>query len=182
MTNDSTFQFDPNRPAQSSGKTDVQVVEEVTRLISRFQEDVFKRMDTSDHARFEQLSEFRSRMDSRFDVRDREFDDLADRFKSPAALLEERTAPFAELPARVERVELAVDHLEQQQGALTARLDNALDPKRPGATIEMVALQDRVTLLTRLVLATVGLSLFLLLLLALHIRQMAIWLPSVTGG
>jgi hypothetical protein len=175
MNNNTPFQPDPNRPAQLSGKTDVQVVEEVTRLISRFQTDIFERMDRTDHSRIDQFAELRARMDSRFDVRDREFDDLADRFKSLAV-------PFAELPARVERVELAVDHLEQQQGALTARLDKALDPKRPGATIEMRALQDRVKTLTRLVLATLGLSLFLLILLAIHTRQMANLLPSVTGG
>jgi hypothetical protein len=134
------------------------IAEEQTTRIGQFRERKSQSAEEADHLakRLEQIvyglrtdlvdfrADFQTQLNLRFDAYGVELDTMR-------ALLEERTAPFAELPARVERVELAVDHLEQGQTNLTARLDKALDPKRPGATIEMVKVQDRVRVLTWLV-------------------------------
>jgi hypothetical protein len=124
------------------------------------------------------IGDFQERTDARLTAYGAEIDrqrDQISRLDRLAALLEESAGFFTETVLRV-------GALEYGYAKLADRLDLAVDPKRPGATIEMRALQDRVTLLTRLVLATLGLSLFLLILLAIHTRQMADLLPSVTGG
>lgn len=89
--------------------------------------------------------------------------------QSLTALVEERLVrPFGELVLRVET-------MEQGYAELSDRLDAATDPNTPGATVAMVVVQehvkvltDRVGLLTRLVLALVGMVLLLLLLMAVH--------------
>lgn len=138
---DTAFQPDPSRPPQSSGQMDVQVVERVTDLLSRFQTDVFLRLDKSDRSRYDQLHEIQSRMDSRFDVRDQEFDALAGRFDAFAVRVEAHLSPLADLPERVGAVESTVDRLDQQQIALTVRLDAAMDPETEGATLQQRAMQ-----------------------------------------
>lgn len=97
-------------------------------------------------------ADLRSEMDARFKARDEQVDTLV-------AHLEERIIrPFSELPERVETLEYGYANLAD-------RLDVALDPNTPGATIEMVKLQHRVDLLTRLLwfilAALVALALFM---------------------
>ena len=130
------------------------------------------------YGRLDQLTtrfgEIAERIDYRFDAYGRELDAYRQQMQSLAALVEGALAgPFLETIARVET-------LEYGYAQLADRVDAALDPNTPGATFEMTVLHRRVDFLTRLVLALLGLSLFLLLLLALHIWQMMRSLPA--GG
>lgn len=107
--------------------------------------------------------QFQEQFDLRFDAYNQELDVYREQHKALLTLVEERLiGPFS-------RVVQRVDDLEYGYAQLANRLDTALDPDTPGATIEQVVLQDRVALLTRLVYALVGMDLFLLILMAVHV-------------
>lgn len=96
---------------------------------------------------FKAQGQFQEQFDLRFGAYSRELDVYREQHKALLTLVEERLlAPFGEMVQRV-------SDLEYDYADLADRLDAALDPGTPGATIEMVVLQDRVAHLTRLILA-----------------------------
>lgn len=89
--------------------------------------------------------EFQEQLDHRFQAYNAELNDYRRQNNDLLALVEERLlAPFGEMVTRV-------GDLEYGYADLADRLDTALDPATPGATIAMVVIQDRVRLLTWLV-------------------------------
>lgn len=119
---------------------------------------VFKKLDaltvrTSDHIEL---------IDHRFRAYNVELDEYREQHKAMLALVEERLiGPFGEMVQRVETLEYGYAELAQ-------RLDTALDPASPGATVEMVAVHRRVEMLTRWLIVTLALLFITLILLIWH--------------
>jgi hypothetical protein len=93
------------------------------------------------------IGDFQERTDARLTAYGAEIDrqrDQISRLDRLAALLEESAGFFTETVLRV-------GALEYGYAKLADRLDEALDPSTPGATVAMVKVQDRVRVLTWLV-------------------------------
>lgn len=104
---------------------------------------VYKKLDTLAL----KINDHTDLIDHRFQAYNQELDEYRRQHTALLALVEERLlGPFGEVVQRV-------GDLEYGYANLAERLDAALDPTTPGATIEQVALQDRVATLTRLILA-----------------------------
>lgn len=106
---------------------------------------VYKKLDTltlkiNDHTEL---------VDHRFQAYNAELNDYRRQNNDLLALVEERLlGPFGEVAQRVET-------LEYGYADLADRLDKALDPDTPGATVAMVKVQDRMRFLTWLVWALI---------------------------
>lgn len=121
---------------QQQEQRDAQLAATMERIVFGFRDDLL---------RFR--GELREEMINRFDAYGEELDRYREDHRALRTLVEERLAgPFGEVVQRVET-------LEYGYADLADKLDAALDPSTPGATIGMVVLQDRVTTLTRLILA-----------------------------
>lgn len=120
---------------------------------------VFKKLD----ALAVKINDHTETIDHRFQAYNAELNEYRWQHQALMALVEERlSGPFLEMAQRVET-------LEYGYADLADRVDAALDPTTPGATIAMVVLQDRVALLTRLTSVLVGLVALLFVLMAVHV-------------